>query len=237
VFDSELIEETGEEVPFNVTNGGNRGGGGGGGGRGSAENSTPKPAQGDLSHLPGFSELRAKIDSGELKPNVTAQSFIEQSSVWGFQGDDRGFMDSPASADSLSFRLHASLTYGSDSPNIAGGISSFGSISRHSRPSGDGSVTRLGYSFSFNYNAAGSDGLFFGAAPNGIRRGSVYVNYDTGSYLGVLTHTNYPAAQVFLNGSSIYNYSSDQIGKGPLDLGEKNLQTHIVAGMACDPSR
>lgn len=202
----------------------------------------------------GCSELRAQIDAGKLKPNVTVQSFIEQDSVWGFQGDDRGFLDSPASADSLNFRLHASLTYGSDRPTVVGGVSSFGPIyvggpagsgavggpafiSRQSRPGGDGSVTRSGYSFSFNYDAAGSDGLFFGAAPNAIQRGSISVNYETGSYLGVLTHTDYPAAQVFLDGSSIYNYSSDQFDKGPLDLGEGNLRTSIVAGMACDPSR
>jgi RHS repeat-associated protein len=238
--------------------GGSGGGGGGGGDSGGGNGDSPlppakapnKPYEG----LPPCSELRAKIDSGELKPRVTAQSFIEQPSVMGFLGDDRSFLDSPASASSRDFRVHGSIGYGDSDATIVGGVSSFGPIyvggaggsgavagptyvSRASRPTGSGSVTRDGYEFSFSFEVAGSDGLFFGAAPNAIQRGAVSVNYNTGAYLAVLSHTEYPAAQVFLNNTSIYNYSSDQFKKGPFDLGEGNVEQHIVAGYTCDPTK
>ena len=202
--------------------------------------------------LPPCSEIRAKIDSGELKPNVTGQSFIEQPTVMGFLGDDRGFLDSPASVISRDYRVHGSISYGDADATIAAGVSTFGIymtttvgiggmvyVSRQARPTGGGNVTRSGYEFNLNLDVRASDGLFFEfqLVPKAIQGASITVDFETGTYFGVVEHTGYPAAQVFLNGESIYNYSSDQAGKGPFDLGESNLERHIIGGYACDPSK
>ena len=168
--------------------------------------------------------------------------------MWGFLGDDRGFLDSPASKDSLDFRIHGSIRYGDPGPEVVGGVSTFSinvgfgrkaSVSRRARATGSGNATRSGYEFNFNLDVRASDGLFyeFPLVPKAIQAASIMVDYESGSYLAIVTHTGYPAAQVFLNGNSIYNYSSDQAGKGPFDLGESNLETHIIAGPACDPSK
>ncbi|OIQ95017.1 tRNA nuclease WapA precursor [mine drainage metagenome] len=225
-------------------NSGNATGPSKGSGKGKGDGKSPS--------LPPCSKLRAQIDSGKLKPSVTAQSFIEQKSIDGFLGDNRGFLNSPANATSYSFRVSSTVQYGMPA-QVVGGYSRFGPmyigdpvgvgavagpfyIARQAQPVGGGNVVRSGYNFSLSYSVSASNGLL-PFLPSAIQNGSVTVNYNTGSYLAVLSHTQYPAAQVFLDGSPIYNYSSDKAGAGVSGLGADHLETHIVAGQICDPSK
>jgi RHS repeat-associated protein len=261
---SEISEETGEIIPFNVTNGGNSGGGGGGGGRGSAENSTPKPAQGDLSHLPGCSELKALLESGIWQPTLTSESFIPDARVGvvplgltgfeQFHGDGRDFLAAPSDGSpGQTSRMSVSVGYDAGSfavspsfridPSIRTrwwGMTSTTATGAPSSMSGysmyTGSSVTLGIAYSGSNPLAPYVVNPGTGNPNNIRmQAAVSLDFTTGLLTGTYNRSLFPAAQLFFDGRPIANLPASSMG--PAALMAINEQGQINSVQVCDPSK
>jgi hypothetical protein len=84
-------------------------------------------------------------------------------------------------------------------------------------------------------SASASDPFFQGAAPPATQSVSVMINLQTGMASGTVTHTNFPAVQIFINNQPVYNYSANQNGMGSLDI--YSTSTHQFSAPIADPAR
>ncbi len=213
-----------------------------------------KPEKEDLSHLPGCSELKAQLASGDYRPNVTAESFIPDPFVGPYHGDGREFLDAPSNpVDGSTSRISVSSTYESIFESaLSGSGPAFRPVRVHTTVGettldlGFTEIFRTGTAQTYTSNLSfgnwvtmnvaysGANPLSLPGAPPIRMNATLTLDFSTGQLTGPVERSAFPAAQIFYDGQSVYQGEASELGLLGLFLTDKG---QINGVQVCDPSR
>ena len=203
--------------------------------------------------LPPCSELKAKFNSEDNRPVVTAESFIPGASAGPYHGDNRGFLDSP-STDSIdtTSRISVSSTYYptmlsqsnttefrpiSVTHTVGETVIDLGVIELRRTASIDVSTfnASIGDRVYMNVSYTGANPLSLPIITPSIRMNArISINFETGNLSGNIDRSSFPAAQIFFDGKSIYKGDASSIGAIGLYVDDKG---EIDGAQVCDPTK
>jgi RHS repeat-associated protein len=170
----------------------------------------------------GWSQLSEAMNSAH---SLTAQSFIQAKSAWGFGGDNHGFTSSPSDAYRTSSTVY--FSEGAEGSYVLSDTGKSYFLGRYvgkadaSGLTGSAKVNGSVATVNMTGSATNPSPMLSSIAPSIQYNLNATINFGTHALSGSITRTAFPSYQVFLDNKSIYTHA---------EVGGPGFLYHVFSG-------